>query len=586
MATIATLAVNMVARTGVFERKMKKSRRSLHALQKSAARAQQRLRNLFAAAVAVAGAGALGALVKRTLDNIDATGKLADRLSMTTKELIALRLAAQIGGVSIQMMDKSMEIMVRRLGEIRLGTGEAKAVLDKLGLSADQLVHKSPGEAFEILSKQIMKLPTAADRAVAAYYLLGRSGTKLLNTMQDLSKRGIAGITREAEKLGLTFSRLDARKVEAANDALTRVKAMLGGMWQKVVIDLAPVIESLATGFVEWGTSGEGAGQKVIGIMDEVTSAIQRTGNALENVLLFMRSDMADFQHEMAQLPNVLSWANRGKPIFGLDVDKIAETLEGRAGDAKEAVVKAMMAQRLRGSRTDRFFDSLKRQQEFLANKLQQEAGNRQTARMGIGSGAQGGLDKISSYAEKLRKQSEKFGLTQQQLRLSEIRGLEKQLSLRGSLNAVEAAAMSLALKEARLQNNKLTALEKQKATNEEDLKLTKEGLSVREKTRTVLEQYGSKAARFAKLLQAKVIDPDTYARAIRAAQMAIGGGATDIAKAYQDAGSIRNIRPSQISIRALQMDMGTTSGIERQQLTELKQINSHLRQETKKDWQ
>jgi hypothetical protein len=71
MATISTLAVNLVARTGVFTKNMRRSRKSLYHFQKEAFNAQRRLRNMFRAALALAGIGGLGYLVKNTMKSID-----------------------------------------------------------------------------------------------------------------------------------------------------------------------------------------------------------------------------------------------------------------------------------------------------------------------------------------------------------------------------------------------------------------------------------------------------------------------------------------------------------------------------------
>lgn len=228
MATISTLAVNLIARTGVFDRKMRQSKRTTRNFASGVAAANKRMMGLAKGVLLAAGIGGLGYLIKRTMDSIDATAKLADRIGTTTEHLTALQHAAELGGAGTQALNKSFEMMVRRLGEARAGIGEAKNTLELLGLSADRLARQDPAKTFETLAKAIDKLPTAADRAKASADLFGRSGTVLLNTMRDLADKGLAAVVKEAEKLGLTFSQIDADKVQQANRCDDAIKERTG----------------------------------------------------------------------------------------------------------------------------------------------------------------------------------------------------------------------------------------------------------------------------------------------------------------------------------------------------------------------
>ena len=60
MATISTLAVNLTAKTSVFDRKMKGSRRSLRGLTGDIARTQRMMMGFARTAMAAAGAYGLG----------------------------------------------------------------------------------------------------------------------------------------------------------------------------------------------------------------------------------------------------------------------------------------------------------------------------------------------------------------------------------------------------------------------------------------------------------------------------------------------------------------------------------------------
>ena len=257
--SVGTVAVNLVARTSVFDRKMNSSRKRVAHFASGASK----LKGVLVGLGAAAGAASLGALVKSSMQNIDAVGKLSDRIGETTENLAALGHAAEIAGTSKENLTKSLEMMIRRLGEAQQGLGQARYALDSMGLSLDGLVESTPAESFEKISKAIMQLPTATERAAAANNMFGRSGKDLLNLMEQVANEGIAGVREEAERLGITFSRLDAAKIEAANDSVTRLKNAFGGVVNRLAIELSPFLEIVADKFTSLGTGGVEAGEKI-----------------------------------------------------------------------------------------------------------------------------------------------------------------------------------------------------------------------------------------------------------------------------------------------------------------------------------
>jgi len=245
MATISTLAVNLIARTSVFDKKMRNSRTNVKTFKTTAMSATAGIARFAKGLALAAGIGGMGFMIKRTMAMIDQTAKLSDRLGIATEDLIGLRHAANIAGVATESLDKALEIFTRRMGEVKSGSGEATRGLDALGLSAQQLISKTPSAGLKIIADKIKTLGTQAEKSAAAYFLFGRSGAQLLNLFEQGSA-GIAKAQAEAVKLGLTFNRFDAAKVEAANDAITKLKGSMSGVTNEVVIKLAPAIKSIA----------------------------------------------------------------------------------------------------------------------------------------------------------------------------------------------------------------------------------------------------------------------------------------------------------------------------------------------------
>lgn len=266
----------MIMRTEAFERSMKRTRGHVSTLNRNIMDFSRTLRRMASGIMLAAGIGGLGYMIRQQMATIDATAKLSDRLGISTEGLVALQQAAKIGGVETETLNKSMEIFSRRLGEVTMGVGEAKNALDKLGISSDDLVGKSMDEAIYIVADAINKLETQSEKAAVANYLFGRSGQQLLNMFSEGS-RGLKDYREEVDRLSLSFSRVDAAKVEAANDAMGRMRDVFTGVFRTVTIELAPYIESFAEWFTEAATSGEGLGIKVTNAFESIVLSIAIT---------------------------------------------------------------------------------------------------------------------------------------------------------------------------------------------------------------------------------------------------------------------------------------------------------------------
>jgi len=243
MATIATLSVSVTARTSKFEKGLKRAIRKMDRFSAKMTR--------FGGLVGGVVVAGLGLFVKRTLDSIDATAKLAARIGTTTEDLQKLRFAAQITGADAQTLDKSFEQLSKRLGEASQNLGTGKDGLKALGLELEALIGRNPAEQFRIIAEEISKLGTQEEKVAVATQLFGRAGTKLVNTLA-LGEEGLAALGKQADALGISFNAIEAKGIEDANDAITRLQASFQGAINQLTIKLAPTIQKVAnlmTGF-------------------------------------------------------------------------------------------------------------------------------------------------------------------------------------------------------------------------------------------------------------------------------------------------------------------------------------------------
>jgi hypothetical protein len=104
------------------------------------------------------------------------------------------------------------------------------------------------GLTLEDVAEQMAALETPMERAQLAVKLFGRGGQALIPMLQG-GRDALKQMTDEGVKLS-GLKGMDVAQVEAANDAITRVQAALAGVARMFVITIAPIIENVATGFV------------------------------------------------------------------------------------------------------------------------------------------------------------------------------------------------------------------------------------------------------------------------------------------------------------------------------------------------
>lgn len=236
-----SIVVNLIARTEAFTKGMSRSKKTIRSLE----RATMSTLNTVKRFGFIAGAAALGGLallVKQSMKNVDVIAKLSDRIGVSTEFLAAFGHQAKISGLTTQEFNKGIEMFVRRIGELTQGTGEARYGLLALDLSLEQILHMNPEKSFLLIAERIRGLSTQAEKAAAAYRFFGRSGSKMLNLLEGDTKNVIA----RAKELGITFDREQARRIERANDAITRMQSAFEGVGNTLAVAVAPLIEKIA----------------------------------------------------------------------------------------------------------------------------------------------------------------------------------------------------------------------------------------------------------------------------------------------------------------------------------------------------
>ena len=194
-----------------------------------------------------------------SMQNIDNLAKTADKIGITTQALGGLRHAAELTGVSASTMDMAMQRLTRRVSEAANGTGEAKDALIELGINAEILEQLPLDKQMEVIADRMKGVEKQSDKVRLAMKLFDSEGVAVVNTLASGSA-GLKIMAKEADALGITVGRVDAAKIEMANDAGTRAKGVFTGLGNQLAVAFSPIIGEVATKFHQAALDTEGFG--------------------------------------------------------------------------------------------------------------------------------------------------------------------------------------------------------------------------------------------------------------------------------------------------------------------------------------
>lgn len=175
------------------------------------------------------------------LDNI---GKAARRLGESTQYISKLTYAADLSDVPFEKLNIAAEKLQENIGKIAGGTA-AKEVLtwfDRLDVRLrDNLGNMRSMEQLLPEIADAMGRLQPAERVAAARQLFGRGSGGILNVLEG-GPRGLAEGFREAERLGVVYSRRLTDAAEEYNDSITRVSQAWLGVKATVIGEVGPAL--------------------------------------------------------------------------------------------------------------------------------------------------------------------------------------------------------------------------------------------------------------------------------------------------------------------------------------------------------
>ncbi|MDP5308652.1 MAG: phage tail tape measure C-terminal domain-containing protein [Paracoccus sp. (in: a-proteobacteria)] len=221
-----------------------------------------------AAAAAVAAATAAGiAMVRSGLQTVDAQAKLAQSLGTTVASIQTLERAGELAGVSMSGIEQATKDLTRRLSQAAAGGGPAADALERLGLTAGELLELPLDQRVGAINAAIADFVPVAQRAAVAGQLFGEEGSIAMSRIDTATLRQA---TEDVRAFGVVVSEQDADRIERTNDAISRLGLVWRGLSNQLAVAAAPALEAVADAMAALASRTGPLGMAISGLFDQI----------------------------------------------------------------------------------------------------------------------------------------------------------------------------------------------------------------------------------------------------------------------------------------------------------------------------
>jgi hypothetical protein len=198
------------------------------------------------------------ALVKHQLDVADATGKMAQRLGVSTEFLSSMGYAAKSTGADSQVLASSLQSLAESQLKAAGGNKQFGAAFKAMGIdfrdARGQLVPLA--DLLPAIAERFRTMPDGANKAALAAKLFGTEGAKLI-PMLNQGKAGLAAMSEEAAALGLVLDQQATTNATALNDQLERMKSLAAGAANAFLSEMLPSVLAVSGGMGDAKEQGD-----------------------------------------------------------------------------------------------------------------------------------------------------------------------------------------------------------------------------------------------------------------------------------------------------------------------------------------
>ncbi|QEL14149.1 phage tail tape measure protein [Limnoglobus roseus] len=191
-------------------------------------------------AIASGGFKMLGDAVA-SIKDLSAIGRQAQSLGVSSSAFMALGAAAKKAGLDLPEFGN---LLGKMSAKIAIGSEQTSQALGGIGLSLGQLRGMNGADQFLAIADAISKTQNSGTQAAAAMRMFEEAGLRLLPTLQQGGDK-LRAFMASQKGMGAALSDDDMGIVQKANAALPKIEAAFTGLWNRVVVAMAPLIEKV-----------------------------------------------------------------------------------------------------------------------------------------------------------------------------------------------------------------------------------------------------------------------------------------------------------------------------------------------------
>jgi hypothetical protein len=251
--------------------------------------------------------------------------KTAQKVGVSVESLSALKYAAELSDVSFESLSQGMKKLAKNASGADEGAGAAANAFRLLGIET----HNTAGglrpteQLLGDIADAFSHSADSADKTAIAIQLFGRAGADLIPFLNK-GRTGIAELTAEATRLGVTMTGEDAKAGEEFADELKRINAAMAGVWNTIGKQLLPIMLELAKSIEQGLQQG--------GLLNGVFTTMTVTVKGIISVFEAMAFNIRSVAEGLAGLIDLL-----GKGLVGA-YQAAKAALTGNFGEAKAIV--------------------------------------------------------------------------------------------------------------------------------------------------------------------------------------------------------------------------------------------------------
>lgn len=228
MGTAGTVTVDFAAETAKFTAELKRVNSSLKELQGGFGSLQTFAKD----ALTFLSAATFASFAKSAFEAASAIGDAAARSGVAVESLSRLKFAAEQNNASFESLTIGVKKLQDNLSNAARGSSEAESAFNSLGLDAAALKGKTLEQQLSTIADRFKLVTSAEDQTRIAADLFGKSGADLIPLLNQGSA-GIAALTAEADRLGITLTGSMSAAIDTTDRAVKQLQATLQSLVTK-----------------------------------------------------------------------------------------------------------------------------------------------------------------------------------------------------------------------------------------------------------------------------------------------------------------------------------------------------------------